>query len=125
MSMKLAKYDYVYARKIVFSDYFTLTKNFLIHNENLYLQGNHITGNVVIKTKTGFFDRNIAYKIADIKFDTIPVSIESFSFFSTKEWETKYIGLLYIGNDGLSVTNNADVSNECGFVKFYIDMIIK
>ena len=97
-------------------------------SQDIFKQGKHYWGYVVIKKDSGVFDAN-DYNVADINIKSSSNAINNACYLSDDVWASKGVGYLYVSqyNSKTGVypfvivkdTNNSNLN----YAKFFIDMI--
>lgn len=97
-------------------------------SQDIFKQGKHYWGYVIIKKNSGVFDAN-DYQVADINIKSSSNAINNACYLTDDVWASKCVGYLYVSqyNSETGVypfvivkdTNNSNFN----YAKFFIDMI--
>lgn len=120
--------EYSIAKKLNTSSVVTINTDYTLQSETtLFLQGNHLFGNLIVKKNTGNFGTSETI-IGSFLSGYRPVGYESirFSTFNTSQWGVSGFGYGYVNpTSGNIVVKTAPVSVDAyNYVNVFIDMVI-
>lgn len=103
-------------------------KGYTLISQDIFKQGKHYWGYVIIKKDSGVFDAN-DYNVADINIKSSSNAINSACYLTDDVWASKRVGYLYVRQYNSKTgaypfvivkdTNNSNLN----YAKFFIDMI--
>ena len=101
---------------------------FTLMSQDIFKQGKHYWGYVVIKKDSGAFDSN-EYRVANINIKSSFTAINSACYLSDNQWTSRYVGYLFVGKYDSKTGEYPYVivrdvnNNNLNYAKFFIDMI--
>jgi hypothetical protein len=101
------------------TDFITANDGYTILEQNIFRQGNHYFGDVVIKKNSGAFSTD-SENVATLK-RSIVGTVNSCSFLCGSQWANGGTGYLFIG--GTSIIISDFTGNSYSFAKFHIDVV--
>lgn len=104
------------------NDFVVANNGYTVEDSNIFKQGKHYFGYVIIKKTTGYFDNLGQTQVATLKEGTINV-VNSGCFISNTIWSTDAVGYLYIVNKNVIVSDKSN-SNKYNYAKINIDVVV-
>lgn len=101
------------------TDFITANNGYTLMEQNIFRQGNHYFGDVVIKKNAGAFSAD-SENVATLK-KNIVGTINSCAFLCGSQWANGGTGYLFIG--GTSIIISDFTGNSYSFAKFHIDVV--
>ena len=105
------------------NDFIVANEGYTVEDSNIFKQGKHYFGYVIIKKATGYFDNLGQTQVATLKEGMINV-VNSGCFISNTIWSADAVGYLYIVNKNIIVSDKSN-SNKYNYAKINIDLVVE
>lgn len=105
------------------NDFVIANDGYEISYPNIFKQGKHYFGSLIIKKTTGYFDNTGSERVCTLSKNIIG-NINSSCFLCTTSWDANILGYLWMSDKSAIVSDKTN-SNKYNFAKINIDVVVE